>query len=54
MTVCNDKNCTLKENCKRYREKIQPFHTYYLTLKQNKDGTCKYFWDNKRDKHTIK
>ena len=52
ITMCNDKQCPLKDKCYRFTAPANPYRqSYFYNLKETtKDGgtdKCPHFWDNK-------
>jgi histone deacetylase complex regulatory component SIN3 len=56
ISMCRNKECTLKENCYRFTAKAEELWQTYSEFTQYKDGKCDYFWDNysKKCKHVKK
>ena len=50
ITMCKNKDCTIKETCYRYNANPNPYWQSYTTFSQNIDGYCDYYWNN--DKQT--
>ena len=45
ITECKGKDCTLKDNCKRYVEKDSFMQGYFVTTPfDHKNKTCEYYW----------
>lgn len=50
ITMCEGKNCPIKNTCYRYTAKADSYQTYFTEspyIKNDKIGTCEYWWDNK-------
>lgn len=51
ISMCINEDCTLKKKCHRYTAPVNEFYQTYAEFKQDQDGTCEDFWDNKNYKH---
>ena len=47
ISMCENKNCPLKEKCYRYTAKPSEHLQAYGYFKPNEEGKCDYYWDNK-------
>lgn len=43
ITMCEGKECPLKENCYRFKENPSKYRQSYFMDIPYKDGTCKYY-----------
>lgn len=55
ITMCNGRNCELKELCYRYTAKPSEFRqSYFLTppIKEiDGEKVCEYFWENEKQSY---
>lgn len=48
ITMCKNKNCTLRHECFRFTATPTPYRqSYFVENPQQKDGSCNEFWSNK-------
>lgn len=45
ISMCESKDCTIKEECYRYKAIPNEFRQDYAEFKQDKDGSCEYFME---------
>jgi hypothetical protein len=50
ITMCGNKDCTLKETCYRFTAIANPYRQSYAGYQQGEDGKCDDYWDNKPKK----
>jgi len=50
ISMCDNQVCTLKETCYRFKAKPCEFMQTYGVFKQEKDNTCEYYWEIKKEK----
>ena len=55
ISMCVNKECTLKETCYRFTAKPSEFRQSYGSFKPEEDGTCRGYWktDKEKDENTI-
>lgn len=46
ITMCGNKDCTLKETCYRFTAIANPYRQSYAGYQQGEDGKCDDYWDN--------
>lgn len=48
ITMCEGKNCPLKEKCYRFTAKVSEYRqSYFMETPYNKEeNNCKHFWEN--------
>ena len=44
ISMCDNKECTLKETCYRQQAYVNKHRQAYMDFKQDKDGNCDYYW----------
>jgi hypothetical protein len=44
ITMCEGKNCPIKENCYRYTAKPNEYRQSYFVTPPYQDGKCEHFW----------
>ena len=51
IAMCNGDNCSLKENCYRFKATINPYYQSYFTEIpfDHKSKTCDQFWEMSPD-----
>ena len=55
ISMCVNKECTLKESCYRQKAYADKFRQAYGDFKQDKDGNCDYYWKiNDNEQQTKK
>lgn len=47
ITMCQDKDCPMKDHCYRYTAIANEYYQSYFTESPRKDLQCDEFWDNK-------
>lgn len=47
ISMCNGKDCTIKETCYRFTAITNPLRQSYAGFKQGEDGKCDDYWDNR-------
>lgn len=55
ITLCDGKDCPLKDSCYRYLAKRDPWiQSFFLAAPYEEDThKCKYFWDKKCKSKTV-
>lgn len=46
ISMCDDKDCPMKDKCYRYTAPENPFRQTYFWSSPRKGNTCEEFWDN--------
>ena len=48
ITMCDNKNCTLRHECYRFTAPVNEYRqSYFAKTPKQKEGLCKEFWNNK-------
>lgn len=48
ITMCDNNNCTLKEDCYRFTAPANKYRqSYFAENPKQKDGVCEEYWSNK-------
>ena len=47
ITMCKNKECTLKESCFRFKCSSTEYQAYFTDIKQDEKGNCEYYWSFK-------
>lgn len=48
IAMCPGDGCEKKQMCYRYTAKASDYQSYFMTPPIKEDGTCEYYWDNKK------
>jgi hypothetical protein len=44
ITMCKNEECPLKDKCYRHEAKPSTMQSYFMDIKPNEKGECKYYW----------
>lgn len=48
ITMCDNKNCTLRHECYRFTAPVNEYRqSYFAKTPKQKEGLCEEFWNNK-------
>lgn len=48
ITMCDNKNCTLRKECYRFTAPVNEFkQSYFIETPKQVEGNCSEFWSNK-------
>ena len=48
ISMCDGKNCPVRDKCYRFTATPTPMRQAYMTFPRKDDGSCDEFWDNSK------
>ena len=45
ITMCQNKECPLKDTCYRHEAKPNEMQPFFVDMKPDENGECEYYWE---------